>query len=380
VDRLDGPCGGRVPVGSGDSAGQSIPIFYRIPCFYRYCEAIPAKEESELIIQARLLKAAIGAVLLLAGSSALLPAAGQATSEGSLPPPQTGVQIDNAESTSKPDDVQIPEANPARPTITNPAHIPPVGYVQFEQGFLQANGSPSALAGQFSLTQTFRLSVHPRLMVQFASQPLGVSTVPPGSDFRSSLQTDPGDLSVGLQGLLTLEKGHQPTVAISYQRRVRGGTAPDIDIGGFSQSATLLISGDLGEFHYDSNFSVSEQGDTIRRAQYGQTVSVTHDLFAGYLHNDLEISGELWHFTQPLLTTTRDGAASLRSNAVGTLWALGYSARPNLVLDAGFDRGLTSTSTAWEGFAGFTYLLPHRLWPRRPDQPLPVHHQHVHRR
>jgi hypothetical protein len=39
-----------------------------------------------------------------------------------------------------------------------------------------------------------------------------------------------------------------------------------------------------------------------------------------------------------------------------------YSLKPNLVLDAGFQRGLTSTSTRWEIFAGFTYLLPRKLW------------------
>ena len=33
----------------------------------------------------------------------------------------------------------------------------------------------------------------------------------------------------------------------------------------------------------------------------------------------------------------------------------------NLVLDGGFNHGLTSTSTQWEVFAGFTYLLPHKL-------------------
>jgi hypothetical protein len=276
--------------------------------------------------------------------------------------------------------VQVPEANPARPTVSNPAHIPPVGYLQFEQGFLQANGSPSGLAGQFSLVQTVRLSLHPRLMVQFASQPLAVSSWTANSGNPSGLQTDAGDLTAGVQGLVTRERGALPTVAVAYQRRVRGGTAPDLDIGGFSQSATLLVSGDVGEFHYDSNFLVNEQGDSVRRAQYGQTLSVTHDLFPGAMHNNLEISGEIWHFTQPLVTIDRNGAPSPRSNAVGTLWALGYSVRPNLVLDAGFDRGLTSTSTAWQGFAGFTYLLPRRLWQRRSNQPTPAHHGHIHRR
>jgi hypothetical protein len=44
------------------------------------------------------------------------------------------------------------------------------------------------------------------------------------------------------------------------------------------------------------------------------------------------------------------------------MWAVSYAARKTLVFDAGLNRGLTRTSTRWEVFAGFTYLLPHRLW------------------
>lgn len=297
------------------------------------------------------------------------------------PAPQTAVQIDNAESTAKPDDVQIPEANPSRPTITNPAHIPPVGYLQLEQGFLEVSRSPSSLDRQFSLTQAVRLSLHPRLMVQFSSQPVAVSRLASSPGTAATSQTDPGDLTLGVQGVLVKEKGRRPTIALGYLRRVRAGSSPDLDIGSFSQSGVLLLSGDLGDFHYDTNFLVSEQvADPVRRAQFGQTLSVTHDLFAESLHDKLEITGELWHLTQPLVTVNRDGGASPGSNAVGTLWALGYTLRPNLVLDAGFDRGLTSTSTAWQGFAGFTYLLPHRLWPHRDTTVRPAHPRHVHRR
>jgi hypothetical protein len=60
----------------------------------------------------------------------------------------------------------------------------------------------------------------------------------------------------------------------------------------------------------------------------------------------------VWHFTQPFL----------RSNAVGNLRALSYTARKNFVLDGGFNRGLTSTSTRWGVFLGFAYLLPYKLW------------------
>ncbi len=295
--------------------------------------------------------------------------------------PLTQVQVDNAESTSKPDDVQIPEANPARPTVTNPAHIPPVGYLQFEQGLVEANGSPSGLDGQFSLVQSFRLSLHPRLMVQFQSQPIAVSRFGATPDNAASSQTDPGDLILGVQGLLIKELGRRPTIAVAYLQRVRSGSSPDLDIGSFSRSAVVLISGDLGNFHYDTNYIVSEQlADPVRRAQFGQTLSVTHDLLPEIFDDKLEITGELSHFSQPLVATTRDGAISPRSNAVGTLWALGYSLRPNLVLDAGFEHGLTSTSTAWQGVAGFTYLLPHRLWNRTEEARAPGTHKHVHRR
>jgi Putative MetA-pathway of phenol degradation len=258
-----------------------------------------------------------------------------------------------------PTQVEIPQANPARPTITNPATLPPVGYLQFEQGLLEAGSSPDGLERQFSVVQTMKLAVHPRLMLQFASQPIAVSKTidAPGDPARS--QTDTGDLLLGVQAVLVKGAGHRPTIAVGYLQRVRSGTAPDIDIGSFSRTGIVLISGDLGGFHYDSNFSVSEQSeDPVRRAQYGRTLSVSHPLFS----EKLGLSGEIWNFTQPLVDTTRTGAASPRSEAVGMLWALGYTVRPNLVLDGGFDRGLTSTSTAWQGFVGFTYLLPHRLW------------------
>ena len=61
--------------------------------------------------------------------------------------------------------------------------------------------------------------------------------------------------------------------------------------------------------------------------------------------------GEIWHFTQPFQN----------GHAAGFLFAPTYTPRPNLVFDAGFNRGLTSTSTRWEFFMGFTYLLPKKF-------------------
>jgi len=79
----------------------------------------------------------------------------------------------------------------------------------------------------------------------------------------------------------------------------------------------------------------------------------------GPLFENLTVAGEIWHFTQPFL----------RSNAVVNLWAVSYTARKNLVFDAGFNHGLTSTSTQREVFAGFTYVLPRRLWGTNGSSP-----------
>ena len=57
-------------------------------------------------------------------------------------------------------------------------------------------------------------------------------------------------------------------------------------------------------------------------------------------------------------------SAFFRGNAFGNLWALNYNVRPNLVIDGGFNRGLTSSSTRWEVFLGFAYLLPHKVLAR----------------
>jgi len=63
----------------------------------------------------------------------------------------------------------------------------------------------------------------------------------------------------------------------------------------------------------------------------------------------LTVSGEVWHFAQPLT----------HGDAVGNLWASSYSVRKNLVIDAGFDHGFTGTSTpAGKALQVLTYLLP----------------------
>ncbi|MGB7547886.1 MAG: hypothetical protein WBM14_09060, partial [Terracidiphilus sp.] len=57
---------------------------------------------------------------------------------------------------------QTPECNPGRPTVSTPATLTPVGYLQFENGGLYASGS-GEFDTQSSANQVTRLAVNSRL-------------------------------------------------------------------------------------------------------------------------------------------------------------------------------------------------------------------------
>ncbi|HLK08083.1 MAG TPA: hypothetical protein VKV30_09085 [Candidatus Angelobacter sp.] len=232
------------------------------------------------------------------------------------------------------------EANPGRPTVATPATLTPVGYLQFETGVLGAENSPG-LSSQTSFNEVMKFSVTPRFEFLLQSLPFA------HTDLGNSQTNDPGDVSLGLQTVLLPGTKKRPTISVSYFRRVYAGTAPDLDIGSDRQSALFLLSTDVAGFHIDANAIFNEQiQNATHRAQFGQTLSISH----GLPHN-FGLDGELWHFTQPFLN----------GNAAALLFAPTYTPRPNLVFDAGFNRGLTTTSTRWEFFVGFTYLLPKKL-------------------
>jgi hypothetical protein len=234
----------------------------------------------------------------------------------------------------------VPDANPGRPTVSTPATLTPVGYLQFENGVLFAEDS-TEFSKRLGIEQVTKLSVLPRLELFLQSEPLAISQ----SKDRTAVHE--GEFFAGVQGVLFVGNESRPTVSISYVRRVHTSVAPELDVGTFRQSASILLSEDLHGFHFDTNGIFAEQiQGNVRRAQFGQTLSISHSL------GKFTISGEVWHFSQPFE----------KGNTVGNLWALSRALRKNLVVDAGFNHGLTKTSTKREAFAGFTYLLPHRLW------------------
>src|SRR3984893_8295281 len=226
-------------------------------------------------------------------------------------------------------DTDTPEANPGRPTVSTPATITPVGYLRFETGALGAWLSPEFSSRQ-SVVEVIKFSVSRRLEFIASSEPL--------VHYRARGESANGtaELFLGVQGVVHRGEGASPTLAVSYFRRMYDGGVPELDVGSPRNSILVLASADLKGFHYDANAMLNENvAGTVHRAQFPQSLTISHPLVGR-----LGLSGEIWHFTQPFLS----------GNAVGSLWALSYTANRDLVFDGGFNRGLTSTSTRWEVF------------------------------
>ncbi len=80
-----------------------------------------------------------------------------------------------------------------------------------------------------------------------------------------------------------------------------------------STMAELRNSISEARFHYDANAFFTELvEEPVRRAQFGQSLTISHPFLKNFI-----LSAKIWHFTQPFL----------RSNAVGNLWAVSYTAR-----------------------------------------------------
>ena len=199
----------------------------------------------------------------------------------------------------------------------------------------------SKLSKRLGVEQVTKLSVDTLVQLLALFEPFTYSTGAAVSGSR------PREVFAGMQAVMLSGENKRPTISVQYLRRLYASPAPELDLGIFVQSATILLSVPRGGFHFDMDGLVMEQQDAktkLRRAQLAETLSISPI-------GKMTVSGEVWHFEQPLI----------HDSAVGNLWAASYSVRKNVVIDAGFDRGLTSTSTNWEGFAGFTYVLPHRL-------------------
>jgi hypothetical protein len=152
-------------------------------------------------------------------------------------------------------------------------------------------GSSPEFSRRLSINQVTKLSVDSRLQLLVLFEPLTHSIGAAVSGNR------PGEVFAGMQAvILPGKKDKWPTISAQYLRWMYASPAPELDLGTFVQSATILLSGGLGGFHVDMNGLVMEQQDDaakLRRAQFAQTLSISHPI------DRFTVSGEVSHFAQP---------------------------------------------------------------------------------
>ncbi len=134
-----------------------------------------------------------------------------------------------------------PVANPGRPTVATPATLTPVGYFQFETGFLAAWHSPE-VSYQGNLNEVVKFSVSRWIELLVEAEPYAHSHA------EGAPTNAPGGVALGIQGIIHHGEGARPTIALSYFGQVYSGEAPDLDIGSFTNSVLLLASADVKAF------------------------------------------------------------------------------------------------------------------------------------
>jgi hypothetical protein len=230
-------------------------------------------------------------------------------------------------------------ANPNRPTVANPADITQYGVLELEYGWDRVWPEKDVHQTQVGGLLKFGMLCDIELRwntTSFLSQ----------TDAGGTHQTF-GDNWLGPQIRVYRQTKHVPTLAFSYAVKIpSASTDGGLGTGRVDHSFTFLASKDVAHFHFDFNTthfligrpgaSGFDQNDQLNLA------------FSRVIHGGLQFTGEFYGDTR--LNQSTPGFAS-------SLWALTYTIVPRLVIDGGFEAGLTSGGPHRHAFAGLTYSI-----------------------
>ncbi len=169
-----------------------------------------------------------------------------------------------------------------------------------------------------------------------------------------------GDNWLGPQFRFYHQTKRVPSLAVSYAAKIPSASTEDgLGSGYVDHQFTLLASKDISQVHFDFNASQF----LIGRTQGGFDKNRQFNLaFSRVIHGGLQFTGELYGDTQ--LNQSQPGFAS-------SLWALTYTILPRLVIDGGFESGLTAGGPHRHAFAGVTYSIGNLYRRRRIAGTLP---------
>ena len=208
------------------------------------------------------------------------------------------------------------KANPNRPTFANHATTTQDGVLEMEEGVQRTvdvgvtTYSPILL--KYGVTPTFE--VHVAWNGYQFGDPHGL--------------TDP---QLGIAMLVLPQASYG--VDLGFTLNHKFPTSPT-STGHSDDSLGLLVSKDFGPWHVDANYFVQTMGK-IRQDAKALSLSRT-------LTDRLQVGAECY---------------SAAPGCLAALWNVAYAVRPSVVVDCGFDRGLTSTTPRWNLFAGVTWAM-----------------------
>jgi hypothetical protein len=138
-----------------------------------------------------------------------------------------------------------------------------------------------------------------------------------------------------------------PTLAIAYAIKIpSASTKEGLGTGYVDHAFTFLASKDIARFHFDFNFTQFLIGSPNASGfDKNRQLSLA---FSHIIRGRVQFKGEFYGDTR--LNETTPGFAS-------SLWALTYTVFPRLVIDSGFEAGLTSGGPHRHAFVGATYSI-----------------------
>ena len=230
-------------------------------------------------------------------------------------------------------------ANPNRPTVSNPAHVTQYGVLELEYG--GDRFWPEQGIHQTSFGGLLKFGMLCDVELRWNTTSLFSQT-----DASGTHQTF-GDNWVGTEIRFHRQTGRLPTMAFTYALKIPSATTENgLGTGRVDHSFTFGASENIAHFTLDFNLTQSLIGRPgVSGFDENQQLALA---FSHAIHGRLQFAGEFYGVTQ--LNKTTPGFAS-------SLWALTYTALPRLVIDGGFEAGLTSGGPHRHAFVGATYAI-----------------------
>ncbi len=230
-------------------------------------------------------------------------------------------------------------ANPNRPTVANPADITQYGVLELEYGWDRIWPEENVHQTSFGGLLKFGLLCDVELRWTTTSF---LSQTDAGGTHRGV-----GDNWVGPQIRVYKQTKRVPTLAFGYAIKIPSASSEDgLGTGRVDHAFTFLASKDIAGFHFDFNETHLWIGQENARG-FAQNDQLNL-AFSHKIHGPLQFTGEFYGETR--LDQATPGFAS-------SLWALTYTVYPRLVIDSGFEAGLTSGGPHRHLFIGATYSI-----------------------